>query len=197
MSFTGKTALAWKVRFIQAFNAMEKELQKQQHNKNFETDAKGSQISPLLSRPPCTDEQLDALRSLVYLMSQFDDTSEEEAETVLCHALRIEDLSQLAVSDFNYAFDHCWRYIHRFYPSQRGPSDPADMNVARRLISLAAYQSGAPRQSIADYVCHMCNIRSLDDGARCSAKVILAIWGVLVRVADRSGSCFWTTRRQN
>lgn len=182
MGFTGKKAAAWKEKFIEAFNAMEKELQKRQINHEKDTGTEEPQTISVFSRKLCTEAQVAALRSMIIMWCSFDGVPVTEAEQILCATLRIDDLSQLIQADFQYAFEYCWRNTHRTLPHQRIFDGSGDVDQEKDFIRLASYQSGISVQGITDYVCQMCGINSLEEAEKASSKVLLTIWGVLVRV---------------
>ena len=102
MGFTGKKALQWKIRYIQAFNAMEQALQSGR--------ATSRQITPGL----CNPEEIRALKGAARLLAYFELKDFQDIMWGLCEFCGLSSLDNLPSGDFEDAFQYLVRRLQTF-----------------------------------------------------------------------------------
>lgn len=109
MGFTGKKAVEWKIKYIEAFNHMEKTL----WNRRIHAGA------PIYSIPPREDDairrerQVKILRALAAQWANLDAIRLETAETSLCLHLDIPNLESISSAHGQQALSFLLRALHR------------------------------------------------------------------------------------
>lgn len=163
MGFTGAKAAAWKEKFLEAFNAMEACLLKQQAiddcgvaypRLSYSTPKKYP------SRKTCTKAQLAAVHGLIDFWCSVEGCSQEYALQHLHTAMRILSLDGLSQSDLMKALSFIWRATFQRTDFSGPPASESAQKALDGLLEAWIF-FGENRTNAANYVCLACNAPSL------------------------------------
>lgn len=173
MGFTGKKAALWKEKFLEAFNAMERALRREQIGQ--ESDSRTPQAIP--AKPPrkepihmatkLTSGQKEAIRGLIRMVAYVEQAHEEDILEQLLVSMQVQRLEAIKKHAFSDAFLFLWRKIFYF-----GGPEPVSGKCAKTLedgiaaieglLDLWGYISvNYDRQSVNNILCNFCNIPGL------------------------------------
>ena len=180
MGFTGKKAMAWKEKFLEAFNMMETRLRRVAlESKDSGSVRRDAQLTPRnhdFPRKKCTKRQVEALRDLITFWSYVEGCLESEAEALLLHSLRVPALAELQQSAFLEASRTAWRFIfQRSDFSGASPASVQSSKVLQATLRTWEFYCDHKGSDIADYVCNACKTSTLQElGEKDTQKAILA-----------------------
>ena len=203
MGFTGKKAAAWKERFLEAFNAMESALIKQQrqkeverlerqHKKELTEQKKLEQQEQPAPRPwekpdefrsarKLTKNQTEALMGLLNMECLLQDRQPEDVLKELLAFFHIAGLEDMRQSDYRTAVFSVARRI--FLSSGKSTQDmqtsPRYAAAIDGLVRFWTHSSNFSRGDIQAYIQNKCGL-SLQEGIASDLdglKVLFALWG--------------------
>lgn len=202
MGFNGQKAVAWKERFLEAFNAMEAALLKQQRQKEAErlerqrqkelTEQKKleqqEQPAPRPWEKPeefrsarkLTKNQTEALMGLLNMECLLQDRQPEDALKELLAFFHIASLEDMCQSDYrNAVFFVAKRMFLSSKNTEKGQTSPRYTAAINGLASFWNHSSDFTRGDIQTYIKNKCGI-SLQEGITSDLdglKVLFALWG--------------------
>ena len=118
MGFTGEKALQWKIRYIQAFNAMEQALQSGRPTSR--------QIAPGL----CSPEEIRALKGAARLLAYFELKDFQDVMWGLCEFCGLSSLDNIPSGDFEDAFQYLVRRLQTFKTASGDQIKATDKQIA-------------------------------------------------------------------
>lgn len=202
MGFTGKKAAAWKERFLEAFNAMEAALLKQQrqkeaqrlelqHKKELAEQKKLEQEeqpqAPAWQKPPffqtmrkLTKGQTDALLGLISMESLIQDRQPEDVLKELLNTFHIANLEDMRQPHYK---ESVYLIMRRMFqagtePAGASPASQPYSAAVDGLINFWNNSSVFSRGDIYTYVQNKCGV-SIADGLasdKTCLKVLFALW---------------------
>ena len=202
MGFTGKKAAAWKERFLEAFNAMEAALLKQQrqkeaqrlerqHKKELAEQKKLEQEeqpqAPAWQKPPffqtmrkLTKGQTDALLGLISMESLIQDRKPEDVLKELLNTFHIANLEDMRQPHYK---ESVYLIMRRMFqagtePAGASPASQPYSAAVDGLINFWNNSSVFSRGDIYTYVQNKCGV-SIADGLasdKTCLKVLFALW---------------------
>lgn len=202
MGFTGKKAAAWKERFLEAFNAMEAALLKQQrqkeaqrlerqHKKELAEQKKLEQEehpqAPAWQKPPffqtmrkLTKGQTDALLGLISMESLIQDRQPEDVLKELLNTFHIANLEDMRQPHYR---ESVYLIMRRMFqagtePAGASPASQAYSAAVDGLINFWNNSSVFSRGDIYTYVQNKCGVSVADGLAsdKTCLKVLFALW---------------------
>ena len=191
MGFTGKKAAAWKERFLEAFNAMEAALLKQQRQKELTEQKNLEQQEQPAPRPwekpeefrsarKLTRNQTEALMGLLNMECLLQDHQPEDALKELLAFFHIASLEDMCQSDYrNAVFSVAKRMFLSSKNTENGQTSPRYTAAINGLASFWNHSSDFTRGDIQTYIKNKCGI-SLQEGIASDLdglKVLFALWG--------------------
>lgn len=173
MGFTGKKAALWKEKFLEAFNAMERALRREQVGQESESrtpqaiPAKPPRKEPVHMATKLTSGQKEAIRGLIRMVAYVEQAHEEDILEQLLVSMQVQRLEAIKKHAFSDAFLFLWRKIFYF-----GGPEPVSGKCAKTLedgiaaieglLDLWGYISvNYDRQSVNNILCNFCNIPGL------------------------------------
>lgn len=202
MGFTGKKAAAWKERFLEAFNAMEAALLKQQRQKEAERLERRHQKelaeqkkleqeeqpqAPAWQKPPffqtmrkLTKGQTDALLGLISMESLIQDRQPEDVLKELLNTFHIANLEDMRQPHYK---ESVYLIMRRMFqagtePAGASPASQPYSAAVDGLINFWNNSSVFSRGDIYTYVQNKCGV-SIADGLasdKTCLKVLFALW---------------------
>lgn len=201
MGFTGKKAAAWKERFLEAFNAMESALIKQQrqketqrlerqHKKELAEQKKLEQEqpqAPAWQKPPffqtmrkLTKGQTDALLGLISMESLIQERQPEDVLKELLNTFHIANLEDMRQPHYK---ESVYLIMRRMFqagtePAGASPASQPYSAAVDGLINFWNNSSVFSKGDIYTYVQNKCGV-SIADGLasdKTCLKVLFALW---------------------
>ena len=202
MGFTGKKAAAWKERFLEAFNAMEAALLKQQrqkeaqrlerqHKKELAEQKKLEQEeqpqAPAWQKPPffqtmrkLTKGQTDALLGLISMESLIQDRQPEDVLKELLNTFHIASLEDMRQPHYK---ESVYLIMRRMFqagtePAGASPASQPYSAAVDGMINFWNNSSVFSRGDIHTYIQNKCGV-SIADGLasdKTCLKVLFALW---------------------
>lgn len=202
MGFTGKKAAAWKERFLEAFNAMEAALLKQQRQKEAERlerrhkkelaeqkklEQEEQPQAPAWQKPPffqtmrkLTKGQTDALLGLISMESLIQDRQPEDVLKELLNTFHIANLEDMRQPHYK---ESVYLIMRRMFqagtePAGASPASQPYSAAVDGLINFWNNSSVFSRGDIYTYVQNKCGV-SIADGLasdKTCLKVLFALW---------------------
>ncbi|EHJ48798.1 phage regulatory protein, Rha family [Solidesulfovibrio carbinoliphilus subsp. oakridgensis] len=181
MGFTGKKALAWKVRYIQAFNAMEKKLQDLNSPPRPElgtTAGEKERPRPELGTTPEEKgrprfqfeapmsmdlEKMEGIRGWLDYWCYIDDLDIEEAIQQLCIVLQVQNLNDLQESDTTCAYNFIWWSLFKIKSKNGIELTEKEKEAFCGLIKFWEKCVGEDYDNIIYFICTKCSIVSIED----------------------------------
>ena len=203
MGFTGKKAAAWKERFLEAFNAMEAALLKQQRQKEAErlerqrqkelTEQKKleqqEQPAPRPWEKPeefrsarkLTKNQTEALMGLLNMECLLQDRQPEDALKELLAFFHIASLEDMCQSDYRHAVFSVMKRMLLISgkTSEDAQASPQYAAAIDGLINFWNHSSDFTKRDIQNYIQNKCGL-SLQEGISSDSdglKVLFTLWG--------------------
>lgn len=185
MGFTGKRALAWKVRYIEAFNAMEQALLQhvvpESNNAPLEKRRRGPQFTP------ATPAQIKGLRGLIEFWSSFEEVSASELEDRVLQAHGLPSIDYVQNWDLT---ELEWYLLKSLYRAsgQVTTEETAenDLRVLNGLLDFASGLREIKRSDLEGIVCEMCSVRDLNHLTPLGVKKAeLLLWTFMNRFPTR------------
>jgi Rha family phage regulatory protein len=168
MGFTGEKALAWKLKYLEAFNAMERELWSRKFGMRKTT--RGTADPVILQR---------VIRALTAYWSVIDNISLKQAQAYLCTHLGIRSLADMNNEHYNAALDFCFDNAYRLH-QKTGRLNPEQQESLQALLS-AFKDTYANVAEDTDLVYRRC--LGIDDfnaiGTEDLPKVAACFWSIL------------------
>lgn len=173
MGFTGRKAAVWKEKFLEAFNAMERALRREQ----IDREPVDSTLQPLPARPPrketvhmaakLTAKQKEAIQGLIRMIAYVEQVHEEDILGQLLVAMQVQRLEDIKKRAFSDVFFFLWRKIFYFDGPEpvRGKCEKTledGIAAIEGILDLWGYISiNYDRQSVNNILCNFCNIPDL------------------------------------
>lgn len=188
MGFTGKKAAAWKEKFLEAFNAMEKALRQEMDSRQTPLTHPASMYVPTPKRSPffksrekINDNDLAEVTSLLRMQSFIQNKPIEEGTNTLCEIMNIKKLTDLKKCNLNEALHKILGVM--FHVDKKGAATAMpDIGELRStldgLIKLWVANSNYTLDEVLVYACNRCDIDSLADLTSESdlRLAILSVW---------------------
>jgi Rha family phage regulatory protein len=149
MGFTGKRALDWKLKYIEAFNQMEMALRRQlkaEQRKRLATEARLlAEVTPPKEDDPETlrQKKLGILRGLLVKWAQLDHLPLEAAELALCAYLQIRDLEEMPLEQADNAHNFLLKALYKL-SGKGGPATEEQREKIRILVEACAQSRYVP-----------------------------------------------------
>ena len=202
MGFNGQKAVAWKERFLEAFNAMEAALLKQQRQKEAERlerrykkelaeqkklEQEEQPQAPAWQKPPffqtmrkLTKGQTDALLGLISMESLIQDRQSEDMLKELLNTFHIANLEDMRQPHYK---ESVYLIMRRMFQAGTEPAGASPVSqpysaAVDGLISFWNNSSAFSRGDIYTYVQNKCGV-SIADGLasdKTCLKVLFALW---------------------
>ena len=197
MGFNGQKAVAWKERFLEAFNAMEAALLKQQRQKEAERLERRHQKelaeqkkleqeeqpqAPAWQKPPffqtmrkLTKGQTDALLGLISMESLIQDRQPEDVLKELLNTFHIANLEDMRQPHYK---ESVYLIMRRMFPAGASPASQPYSAAVDGLINFWNNSSVFSRGDIYTYVQNKCGVSVADGLAsdKTCLKVLFALW---------------------
>ena len=202
MGFNGQKAVAWKERFLEAFNAMEAALLKQQRQKEAERlerrykkelaeqkklEQEEQPQAPAWQKPPffqtmrkLTKGQTDALLGLISMESLIQDRQSEDMLKELLNTFHIANLEDMRQPHYK---ESVYLIMRRMFQAGTEPAGASPVSqpysaAVDGLINFWNNSSAFSRGDIYTYVQNKCGV-SIADGLasdKTCLKVLFALW---------------------
>ncbi|WP_165176894.1 Rha family transcriptional regulator [Desulfovibrio sp. ZJ369] len=189
MGFTGKKAAAWKEKFLEAFNAMERALLIQ---RGEESASLAHDEAPSLPEEPHPSRffrprrkigksELAALNGLLRLEALIQKDTWEKAVERLCQRMHIENIAELPKGKFHEAIVQIFEvlFLVKKDKHQEVMASTDELRLTLQgMISFWNTLSEYKETEIRTYVFNRCGVDSLDElgTERDLFKAILAVW---------------------
>ena len=200
MGFNGQKAVAWKERFLEAFNAMEAALLKQQRQKDADIirqlrqhmEAEQKQLEQPASKPwekpeafrvarRLTKGQTEALLGILHMECLLQERQPEDALKELLSLFRIANLEDMRQTDYRDAVFFVVKRMLATAASQTEDVTPSPRYTAAidGLVNFWLHSSDFTRGDIQNYVQNKCGISLQEDVSSDSdaLKLLFALWG--------------------
>ncbi len=139
MGFTGKKAMAWKERYIEAFNAMEKEL---------------AERPPAIY--PAKRDEIQALKGMIHYWAYLQKSTRNSAEYCIAKTLRVPDLDSLDALDVQSAWkivQHCMETIPPTILKDSQACNERELEPIHGLLTYWAYRTGQTKKEVTALIC--------------------------------------------
>ena len=189
MGFTGKKAAAWKEKFLEAFNAMEKALLAQRGGEAVPIDQDEVHSLPeetrssnfFRSRRKIGKGDLAALSGILHLEALIQEETWENAAERLCRRMNITNIVELPKSKFNESVGNILEGLFLVKKDKQRGEATSTENLRLTLHGLISFWrnlSDYKETEIRTYVFNRCGVDSLDELVtdRDLFKAILAVW---------------------
>ncbi len=189
MGFTGKKAAAWKEKFLEAFNAMERALLIQ---RGEESASLSHEEAPSLPEEPHPSRffrprrkigksELAALNGLLRLEALIQKDTWEKAVERLCQRMHIENIAELPKGKFHEAIVQIFEVLFLVRKDKHQEVMPSTDELRLTLQGMISFWntlSEYKETEIRTYVFNRCGVDSLDElgTERDLFKAILAVW---------------------
>lgn len=167
MGFTGSKAAAWKEKFLEAFNSMERELL------NAKKEVPVASISTMQRPVPkivsadlrkkCTKRQVELLEDFITFWCHVEGCSREEASQFVLNSLRIPALEELQQANVGATTNFIWSTTFQRASYSGEPATEASTKVLHALMRIIEHLGGYKPKDIEHYICLTCKTHSLDD----------------------------------
>ncbi len=133
MGFTGKKALQWKIRYIEAFNAMEEAL-----------TSRSAEAPQLKELGQCSAKEIRALAGLAKTVAYLEMREFKEVIKDMCDLAGVADIDLLSKRDYNKASEYirCRLYTFRDDPGEARVT-PVQLGVIEGLKDYAALRQNS------------------------------------------------------
>lgn len=173
MGFTGKKAMTWKLRYIEAFNAMEKELR---------IRSEPPSVTPRYNYLPADPEAVRALEGLIDYWSFLEGFPREEAIKQILAFTRstsLKELNTVSVLSSFYFVQACLCGTDK--TEDRTPCPPDELRPLLGLMDYWQYKvEGSTSHDIQNIICKRCRTEALEQIPACDiARVVHFTWGRL------------------
>lgn len=167
MGFTGSKALAWKIRYIEAFNAMEKKILHQlKSNTQQELDADNEdnkQYFQFKQWESINGEKLKGIIGWLNYWCKIDNLEFDEAVKQLCTVLQVNNLQEIQEEDTVYAYNFIWCSLFKIR-NKSGVELTKEQQAAFNGILLFWEKCiGESSENIVSFICTKCNIKSFSE----------------------------------
>ena len=192
MGFTGKKAAAWKEKFLEAFNAMEKALLAQRDGEAVPIDQDEVPSLPEETRSrnffryrrTIGKGDLAALSGILHLEALIQEETWENAAERLCRRMNITNIVELPKSKFNESVGNILEDLFLVKKDKQQGEVTSTENLRLTLHGLISFWrnlSDYKETEIRTYVFNRCGVDSLDELVtdRDLFKAILAVWSGL------------------
>lgn len=189
MGFTGKKAAAWKEKFLEAFNAMERALLRQRGEESASLSHDEAPSLPeephpsrfFRSRRKIGKSELAALNGLLRLEALIQKDTWEKAVERLCQRMHIENIAELPKGKFHEAIVQIFEvlFLVKKDKHQEVMASTDELRLTLQgMISFWNTLSEYKETEIRTYVFNRCGVDSLDElgTERDLFKAILAVW---------------------
>ena len=168
MGFSGAKALTWKVRYIQAFNAMENRLREKCNptllpHKNEATESKRQIIFSYKEWKPMAKDKIDGIMGWIDYWCYIDNIEKQDAIRQLCTVLQIESLTEIQDSHTVCIYNFIWWSFFAIRSKTGESLNEKQIFAFYGLIEFWDKCLGESYHNILSFICTKNNIRSLDD----------------------------------
>ena len=167
MGFTGTKALAWKLRYIEAFNAMEKKLRKQlESNNSRELDAtheESNQPFQFKQWKQIDGEKIKGIIGWLNYWCQIDGLKFDEAVKQLCTVIQVNNLQEIQEEDAVYIYNFIWCSFFKIRNKAGIELAEEQQSAFNGLLLFWEKCIGESYDNIASFICTKCNIKSFDE----------------------------------
>lgn len=186
MGFTGKKALAWKVKYIEAFNAMEQALLERPSETKLEVPILVSTAQlPAVKSKGLSEKQKRVAKGLTSFWAYLEGTSSELAEEHVAKALKSSQVEAISKTDFGLTMFMLERLLFRVSPIKSGEpyATEAELAPLRGLLDYCGNLSEEHDQDFVERViCIICNVEEIEDLTSIGVqKALFALWGFINR----------------
>lgn len=162
MGFTGYEAMAWKVKYIEAFNAMEKELQRRKQLELRGHGKKGQRF--LFSESKRMDPvRLVGIKGWLDYWCYSDNLEYEDAIQQFCTVLQVKNLDDVLESDTTCAYNFIWWSLFKIREKSGDDLTAVQHKGFYGLLTFWEKCLGEDRTNIEAFVCTKCNVQSLSE----------------------------------
>ncbi len=156
MGFTGEKAMKWKIRYIEAFNAMEEALQ-------------SGRVTPRqIALGLCSPEEIRALKGAARLLAYFELKDFQDIMWGLCEFCGLSSLDNLPSGDFEDAFQYLVRRLQTFKTASGDQIKATDKQIAviEGLKDYAAfmYENDSWKGKVHDNMGRLIDVENLSKG---------------------------------
>lgn len=190
MGFTGKKAAAWKEKFLEAFNMMEKALLEKSSEQNIRPQVEAEKVEsvqvparlvPFRKWNKITPEMLSGLTGLLKMESYLQNIPYEENVRELLSYYRVGRIEDLLRKNVNYILIAVIARLFFISPERSTDESLSEdlKTVMEGLLQFWYTISENASENIDTYLYNKCGIKSLSEVQtnKDALKVILAIWG--------------------
>lgn len=168
MGFSGAKALAWKVRYIQAFNTMEDRLREKGKStllprQNEGIERKKQILFTYKEWKPMTKDKIDGIMGWIDYWCYIDNIEKQDAIQQLCIVLQIENLTELQDSHTTCIYNFIWWSFFAIRSKEGQPLSEKQIFAFNGLIEFWNNCLGENYHNIISFICTKNNIRSLED----------------------------------
>lgn len=185
MGFTGKRALAWKVQYIKAFNAMEQALLRHAVPDSDKAPLEKRRRGPQFT--PATPAQIKGLRGVIEFWSSFEEVSASELEDRVLQAHGLPSIDYVQNWDLTELEWYLLKSLYR--ASGQVTTEETSENDLRVLNGLLDFASGLreiKRSDLEGIVCEMCSVHDLNHFTPLGVKKAeLLLWTFMNRFPTR------------
>ncbi|MEA4896357.1 MAG: Rha family transcriptional regulator [Oscillospiraceae bacterium] len=168
MGFTGKRALAWKIRYIQAFNAMEKNIQKtlecsDAQNLTNEKSINDNHRFLFRRRKSIDKEKLKGIIGWLNYWCYIDEIKIEDAKNQLCMALQVNNLQEIQEDELIYVYSFIWNSFFKIKKKTGKELTKQETLAFNGLLLFWEKCIVESNKNIMSFIHTKCNIASLDE----------------------------------
>jgi len=169
MGFTGPEAMTWKIRYIEAFNAMETKLQGYLPHSEEEEKVSIEQIRPFR---PCfryakpslmSKKKMDGIKGWLDYWCYTDNLELNDAKKQLCTVLQVNDLSEVQEDNTICAFNFIWWSLFKIKTKLGDELTKEQLSAFNGLLTFWEKCLGESYNNIKSFICTKCNLRSFDE----------------------------------
>ena len=179
MGFTGRKAAAWKEKFLEAFNAMERELLQSQGQKMLEVMERLPRIPDVKEDPG--EQRRKFIAALAAYWAFVDGLSLEQTKNILCAYLKVSRFEGIGGDEYGDAVNFLLRVSHTPGHNDR-PASPEHIEIAHTLMDACTAFKYTRNSNFEQVLQDFCGIdmAGIDDLTESGVnKVIMAAWNFL------------------
>lgn len=167
MGFTGSEALIWKIRYIEAFNAMENTIQKQLEG-NYSQELEGTyeesgQQFHFKQWKPIDGEKIKGVIGWMNYWCQIDNLEFGEAIKQLCTVLQVNNLQEIQEEDTVYVYNFIWCSLFKIRNKDGVELTKEQQSAFNGILLFWEKCLGESSENIISFICTKCNIKSFGE----------------------------------
>jgi hypothetical protein len=200
MGFTGKKALAWKIKYLQAYNAMEREMLRKLEGTS--TDGRREMLSASGDeKPVMTVRKIKSsnktywgdcqkvIQGLLAYWAFMDAIPIKKTETYLCSHLGIHSISEMTDESFSDAYCFCLDNAARLNQKSGGLSHE-QMELVDAMFSACDHTNTCLAESMENLFKRLLAIDSFQTiGPEDMPKVAACFWSIINRLGQYNQLC--------